>query len=75
MKTMKTYKNKVFYLCVMKGEFWVRFYRPARLRGKGFRVINTKKKKLRFSERHNYTKTFSIFNYNFKKLKRKKFVT
>jgi len=25
LKVMKFYKNKLFYACIMNGEFWVRF--------------------------------------------------
>lgn len=34
----------------------------------GFRIINTNKKSLRFSERIKKTKTTQIFNYNFKRI-------
>jgi len=65
---MKFYKNKIFYVCVMEGEFWIRFNFLKRRKYSGFRVINTNKKTLRFSERNGLTKTTQILNYNFKRL-------
>jgi|TARA_R110000824_G_scaffold291588_4_gene480106 hypothetical protein len=66
---MKFYENKVFYACVMDAEFWIRFNFLENYNYNGFRVINTKKKRLRFSERIKKVKTTQIFNYNFKRLR------
>jgi len=66
---MKFYKNKIFYACVMDGEFWIRFDLLNNRKYNGFRIINTNKKTLRFSERINKVKTKQILNYNFKRLR------
>lgn len=66
---MKFYKNKVFYACVMEGEFWIRFtFLKEKFKYNGFRIIDTDKKTLRFSERNGYKKTWQVLNYNFKRL-------
>ena len=53
---MKYYKNKLFYMCIMKGEIWVRFNVLSNKKYDGFRIINLNNKKLRFSEREGYYK-------------------
>lgn len=66
---MKFYENKIYYICVMKHELWVRFNFLKHCKYNGFRIINTNKKKLMFSERIGKTKTIQVFNYNFKRLR------
>ena len=66
---MKFYKNKIFYACIMDGEFWIRFEFLSNKTYDGFRIINTNKKSLRFSERLKKVKTIQILSYNFKRLR------
>lgn len=66
---MTFYDNKIFSACIMENEFWIRFRFLKNSKYDGFRVINTNKKQLRFSERNGYSKTTQIFNFNFKKLR------
>lgn len=66
---MKFYENKVFYACIMKGEFWIRFEALSDKKYNGFRIINTNRKSLRFSERLKKVKTTQILNFNFKRLR------
>jgi hypothetical protein len=53
----------------MDAEFWIRFNFLKNYNYNGFRVVNTNKKTLRFSERLKKVKTTQIFNYNFKRLR------
>ena len=56
-------------MCIMKGEIWVRFNVLSNKKYDGFRIINLNNKKLRFSEREGYYKTFTLGNLNFKTLR------
>jgi len=53
----------------MDAEFWIRFNFLEKCQHSGFRVINTNKKTLRFSERNKLVKTWQVLNYNFKRLR------
>lgn len=66
---MKFFKNVLLYACIMDSEFWIRFDFLSKYKYNGFRVINTNKKSLRFSERIKKVKTTQILNYNFKRLR------
>ena len=65
---MKFYKNKLIYVCLTKGEFWIRFNFLKKFKYDGFRVKDLKKNQLIFSERIGKTKTINILNYNLKLL-------
>jgi len=66
---MRFYENRVLDACFMKDEFWIRFASLKNKKYNGFRIINTNKKSLRFSERLKKVKTTQILNYNFKRLR------
>jgi len=66
---MRFYENRVLDACIMKGEFWIRFKFLSNKKYDGFRIINTNKKLLRFSERLKKIKTTQILNFNFKRLR------
>ena len=65
---MKFYKNKLIYVCLTKGEFWIRFNFLKKFKYDGFRVKDLRKNQLIFSERIGKTKTINMFNYNLKLL-------
>jgi hypothetical protein len=65
---MKFYKNKLIYVCLTKGEFWIRFNFLKKFKYDGFRVKDLRKNQLIFSERIGKTKTINILNYNLKLL-------
>lgn len=56
-------------LALLRGEFWIRFTLLSDKSYNGFRIINTNRKSLRFSERLKIQKTTQILMYNFKRLR------